>query len=151
MKESGDKLMGLTEEAYQEWKTLEEEILSALATAVQKGSPRRGGGGAYRSAPLPVAGLYSAELYPQIQMGLAEMYVADQRSPTIMTGRHPVVPVSPGSCGSHGLGNEEKRKKNGRTSVLPFFLSLRCFFLLLLGKNGILIKMIIGSRWEEDL
>lgn len=80
LKESGDKLMGLTEEAYQEWKTLEEEILSALAAAVQKGEPPAGVEGA-RIALLHRRWLDFTlpSCTPQIQMGLAEMYVADQR------------------------------------------------------------------------
>lgn len=80
LKESGDKLMGLTEEAYQEWKALEEEILSALSAAVQKGKD-----------PAGVEGKRIVDLHrrwlgytlphctPQIQRGLAGMYVEDER------------------------------------------------------------------------
>lgn len=80
LKESDDKLMGLTEEDYQAWKVLKEEILSALSAAVQKGEDPAGVEGQrivtlhhrWLSYTLPCC-------TPQIQRELAGMYVEDER------------------------------------------------------------------------
>lgn len=80
LEESGKKLMGLSKEAYEVWKTLEEDILSALAAAVQAGED-----------PADKEGQRIAELHRQwlevalpqytshIHRGIAAMYVEDER------------------------------------------------------------------------
>lgn len=80
LKESGDKLMGLTEEAYQAWKALEEEILSALSAAVRTGEDPTGAEGK-RISELHRRwlGYTLPNCTPQIQRGLAGMYVEDER------------------------------------------------------------------------
>lgn len=83
LEESGKKLMGLSEEAYGAWKSLDEEILAALAAAVRAGED-----------PVGVEGQRIAELHrqwlevtlpqytPQIHRGIAAMYVEDDRFTT---------------------------------------------------------------------
>lgn len=83
LEESDKALMGLTEEAYEEWKALAEEILSALATAVRAGEDPAGEEGQriarrhrqWLEVPLP-------QCTPQIHRSIADMYVADERFTT---------------------------------------------------------------------
>ena len=80
LKESGDRLMGLTEEDYRGWKALEEEILSALSAAVKAGEDPAGAEGK-RVAALHRRwlGYTLPNCTPRIQRELAGMYVEDGR------------------------------------------------------------------------
>lgn len=73
-------LRALTKEEYDQWQALGEEIRAALAAAVEAGEAP-GGEEGRRIAQLHRRWLsYSWEAYtPQAHMGLAEMYVADER------------------------------------------------------------------------
>ena len=73
-------ILSLTQEAYADWKALEEEILSALTAAIRsKQSPSSAEG--QRIAELHRRWLsFSWETYtPQAHAGLARMYVLDER------------------------------------------------------------------------
>ena len=73
-------VLGLSQEAFERWTTIEEEVLSSLASAVRaKLSPVEEEG--QRIAALHREWLsYSWEKYtPQAHAGLAQMYVADER------------------------------------------------------------------------
>ena len=80
LEESSQKLMGLSQEEYREWKELEETILSVLAAAVRAGEDPAGAAGQrivelhrqWLKVPLPQYTL-------QIHRGIAEMYVEDER------------------------------------------------------------------------
>ena len=73
-------VLALTQEEYTAWKALGDEILQALAAAVQAGADPAGPEG-QRIAQLHRRWLsYSWEAYtPQAHAGLAELYVADPR------------------------------------------------------------------------
>lgn len=77
---SNAKVLSLTEEEYAQWKTLGEDILSALSAAVRAGEAPAGPEGR-RIAELHRRWLsFSWETYtPQAHRGLAELYTADER------------------------------------------------------------------------
>lgn len=80
LEESGKKLMGLSKEAYQKWKELEDSILSTLAEAVRAGEDPAGKEG-QRIAELHRQWLEVTlpQYTPQIHRGIAAMYVEDER------------------------------------------------------------------------
>jgi len=73
-------VLSLSQEEYARWEALGQEILTALAAAVQTGEPPNGPEG-QRIAALHRQWLsFSWEKYaPQAHAGLAQMYVADER------------------------------------------------------------------------
>ena len=77
---SNARVLSLTKEEYTCWKTLGEDILSALSAAVRAGEPTAGPEGR-RIAELHRRWLsFSGETYtPQAHRGLAELYTADER------------------------------------------------------------------------
>ncbi len=77
---SNGKFLSMTEEEHGQWKTLEEEILSALAAAVRDREDPAGEEGR-RIAELHRRWLsYTWTAYtPQAHRGLAELYTADER------------------------------------------------------------------------
>ena len=80
LKESEDKLMGMSQEDYQSWKALEKEILSALNAAVRTGEDPAGTEGRHIAVlHRQWLGYTLPDCTPQIQLGLAGMYVEDER------------------------------------------------------------------------
>ena len=78
--QSNANMMGLSPEAFQRWQTLEQNILSALSTAV-KGNVSPSGEEGHRIAAMHKEWLsYTWPKYtPQAHNGLAKMYVMDNR------------------------------------------------------------------------
>lgn len=80
VKESREKLMGLTEGQYQEWKQLEEQIRSGLEKAVRDGEDPAGETGRRLAALHRDWLCFSWSAYrKEAHRGVAEMYVKDER------------------------------------------------------------------------